>query len=293
MGLYPKVETSHLTNYKRRVNSTNWFVDYFDGDDGHSGDRVEKPLGTLQEALDRCTAAAWDTIHITGHVITGEVTPFVMDKAHVRIIGDPYAVRKQSNNCAIIATGDTDCFTFEASDIGIYGLALYAGATAAGVGFAELAWSQRNLIERIAFMSGAYGVLSGAGIDSPGHHLSILDSYFNAVAGTINAILLRSNGSWPIIRGNFFDSPGLAQIYITGGMAAGQIEDNDHILSADTEGGAITMGPTPYRWLIKNNCANDNTVGAISANPFLEQGDDNIWVGNTKGGGDWAGIAPA
>ena len=294
MGLYPKIETSHVVGYKRRVNSKNWFVDYFDGDDDSPGDRPEKPLATLVEALDRCTAAAWDTVHITGHVITGEVTPFVLDKPHVRIIGDPYAIKGQSNNCAIIATGDTDCFTFEASDISIYGLNMYAGATAAGVGFAELAWSQRNTIEMCSFFGGAYGVLSGAGIDSPGHHLNIIDCFFNPAGSTTSAILLRSNGSWPLIRGNFFESVGMPNISITGGMAGGRIEDCTFMLSADsTEGGAIDMGAGPSRWWILNNSANDASNDALASNPYRDQGVDNAWARNVAGGDGFAEHDPA
>ena len=293
MGLYPPIETSHLTNQIRGLRSNNWYVHGADGSDDSPGDRPEKPLATLQEALDRCNNGDYDSIYITRGVVTGETTPFLLDKANVRIIGDPYAVARQSNNCGIIATGDTDCFTMQAADVSLYGMALYAGATSAGVGFAVLPWSQRNIIQRISFMTGAYGVLSGAAADSPGHHLTILESHFNAAGNTTNGIFLRSNGSWVIIRDNFFDTPAVPAVLITGGMAAGQILDNDFILSEDTEGGAITMGATPYRWLIKNNTANDNTTAAMTANPFLEQGDDNIWVGNSKGGGDWVGIAPA
>ncbi|KKK70270.1 hypothetical protein LCGC14_2925660, partial [marine sediment metagenome] len=66
----------------------------------------------------------------------------------------------------------TDVFTFGAADVSIEGFALYAGATKAGVGFASVAWSQRNLIEKCAFVVGGYGVYANNIADSPGHHLT-------------------------------------------------------------------------------------------------------------------------
>lgn len=295
MGLYPKIETSHLANQLRGLRSNNWYVHGADGDDDNPGNRPEKPFATLQAALDACGNGDYDSIFVTRGVVTGETTPFLLNKANVRIIGDPYAQIGQNTNCAIIATGDTDCFTFQAADVSISGFALYAGATKAGVAFAALAWSQRNLVEKCSFMTGAYGVLAGNVTDAPGHHLTVQDCYFNPAGNTSGGIYYGSNGSWPIFRRNHFELiTGSPCIYVWGsGHAGGVIRDNTFVLSADAEGAAINVGANATRYMVINNIANDASTGAISANPFLDGPNTSVWSGNTKGGGAWTGIAPA
>ncbi len=295
MGLYPPIETSHLANQIRGLTSKNWYVHGADGRDNSPGDRPEKPLETFQEALDRCENGNYDSIFITRGVVTGEVTPFVLDKANVRIIGDPYAVPQQSTNCAVIATGDTDCFTFSASDVSIRGLALYAGATKAGVGFASIPWSQRNLIERCAFVVGGRGIYAGNIIDSPGHHLTIQDNLFMGSMGSLGGIALASNGSWQLIQRNHFDMMVSTALYIWGsGVAAGRILKNTFMLPADTEGLAITLGANVARYLVMDNVANDNVLAGLTAQPWLDAGTTNVWARNIKGGSaGWTDEAPA
>ena len=294
MGLFPKISTSQLANSKRRVGGQNFYVDGSYGSDSSPGNRPEKPFLTLQKALNSCTAGLWDTIYITGGAIAGETTPFVLNKSCVRIIGDPYAVPQQSTNCAVIATGDTDVFTFAATDVSISGFSLYAGATAAGVGFSSVAWSQRNLIEKCAFVVGGYGVYADNIIDSPGHHLTIQDNLFMGSMGALGGINISSNGSWELIQRNHFDLLVGGNIVLSpSGVDAGRILNNTFMLQSDTEGKAITLGANCTRFWVMNNAANDNAVDAITANPFLDNGTTNVWVGNTKGGGAWTGIAPA
>jgi len=293
MGLYPRIETSHLANQLRGLRSNNWYVHGADGNDDSPGDRPEKPFATLQAALDACSNGDYDTIYVTRGVVTGETTPFLLDKANVRIIGDPYAVEGQNTNCAIIATGDTDCFTFQAADVSISGFALYAGATSAGVGFAALAWSQRCLIEKCSFMTGAYGVLSPNAADSPGHHLTVQDCLFLPSGSTTGGISYGSNGSWPIFRGNFFEYVGTANIYVWGsGHAGGRIENNKFMLSGEIAGGAITIGANATRYTVADNCANDATQGAITANPFVDIPGTSAWYRNVKSGTGYTDAEP-
>ncbi len=284
MGLYPKIETSHLAGQLRGIASKNWYVHGADGDDSSPGDRPEKPLATLQEALDRTTAAAYDSIFITRGVVTGEVTPFLLDKANVRIIGDPYAVDAQSTNCAVIATGDTDCFTFQASDISIEGLTLYAGATSHGVGFATLEWSQRNVINKCMFYLGTWGVYTG-GVHTPDHHLSITNCMF--LDGlTVGGIYYASNGSWNLFKDNFFDHVPQGIIVISaGGTAAGRIIGN--IFSLPTgfgPGEAIAMMGASSRYYITDNQAIDAGIDANSGgSPFGDNNTTNMWGRNFDG----------
>lgn len=294
MGLYPKIETSHLANQLRGLRSNNWYVHGADGNDASPGNRPEKPLATLQEALDRCNNGDYDSIFITRGVVTGETTPFVLDKANVRIIGDPYAVPSQSNNCSIIATGDTDCFTFSASDVSICGVNLYAGATAAGVGFASIPWSQRNLIEKCAFVVGGYGVYAGNIIDSPGHHLTIQDNLFMGSMGALGGIHLGSNGSWQLLQRNHFDMVVGINMYLWGsGVAAGRVLKNTFMLPADTDGLAITLGANVARYWVEDNSANDNILAGMTQNPFVDAGTTSVWNRNVKGGSaGWTEVAP-
>jgi hypothetical protein len=285
MSLYPRIETSHLSNQLRGLDSKNWYVHGADGNDSSPGDRPEKPLATLQEALDRSTAAAYDTIFVTRGVVTGEVTPFVLDKANIRIVGDPRAVPSQSTNCAVIATDDTDCFTFSASDVSIEGFALYAGATSAGVGFAEVAWSQRNLIERCAFVVGGYGIYADNIIDSPGHHLTIQDNLFMGSMGALGGIHMQSNGSWYLYQRNHFDMVAGVNLFCGGrGNSAGRILNNTFIIPTDTEGLAINLNANMSRYLVMDNFANLNTLAVGAQNPFLDAGTTNVWVRNVEGG---------
>ena len=295
MGLYPRIETSHLANNLRGLRSNNWYVHGADGTDDSPGDRPEKPLATLQEALDRCNNGDYDSIYITRGVVTGEVTPFVLDKANVRIIGDPYNPPAQSTNCAIIATGNTDCFTFSASDVSIAGLALYAGAAAAGVGFASIPWSQRNLIERCSFVVGGYGIYSDNIVDSPGHHLTIQDNLFMGSMGALGGIAIQSNGSWQLIQRNHFDLLAATAIFVGGsGVAAGRILNNTIIIPSDTEGLAINLGANVARYLVMDNFANDNILEALTASPWIDNGTTNVWVRNVEGGSSgFTDIAPA
>ncbi|GAG16322.1 unnamed protein product, partial [marine sediment metagenome] len=227
----------------------------------------------------------YDSIFITRGVVTGETTPFVLDKANVRIIGDPYAVPGQSTNCAVIATGNTDCFTFSASDVSISGFSLYAGATSAGVGFASVAWSQRNLIEKCAFVVGGYGIYADNIIDSPGHHLTIQDNLFMGSMGASGGIHLGTNGSWPIIQRNHFDMVAGVNMYLWGsGSSAGRVLNNSFIIPADTEGLAITIGANISRYLIMDNFANLNTLAVGAQNPFVDTQTTNVWVRNVEGG---------
>ena len=295
MGLYPRIETSHLANQLRGLRSNNWYVHGADGNDDSPGDRPEKPLATLQEALDRCNNGDYDTIFVTRGVVTGEPTPFLLNKANVRIVGDPRAVIGQNTNCAIIATGDTDCFTFQAADVSIEGFALYAGATSAGVGFAALAWSQRDLIEKCSFMTGAYGVLAGNVTDAPGHHLTVQDCYFNPAGNTSGGIHYGSNGSWPIFRRNHFELiTGSPCIYVWGsGHAGGVIRDNTFVLATDVEGVAINIGANATRYMVLNNVANDAAQDAMTANPYADTPGTSVWSRNVKGATGFTDAEPA
>jgi len=293
MGLYPPIETSHVANQLRGLNSNNWYVHGADGNDASPGDRPEKPFATLQAALDACSNGDYDTIYVTRGVVTGEVTPFLLDKANVRIIGDPYAVDGSSTNCAVIATGDTDCFTFQAADVSISGFALYAGVTKAGVTFAELAWSQRCLIEKCSFMGGAYGVLAPNVADSPGHHLTVQDCHFNPSGSTTCGISYGSNGSWPIFRRNFFEHLAGQCIYVWGsGHAGGRIQDNVMMLSSDVDGVAINVGANATRYMVTDNIAQDATQATMTQNPYADGPGTSAWCRNVSGAEGYTDAEP-
>ena len=294
MGLYPPREESHLANQRLRKYSKNWYVDGYYGDDDASnpGDRPEKPLYTITEALDRCTAGQYDTIYVSRAAVI-EATPIVVNKSSVRIIGDPYTVPGSAANCVVIATGDTDCFTFAAADISIEGFMLQAGATSAGVGFTAVVGGVRQRIEKCTFYTGAYGVLAPNAADSPSHYLSVLDCLFLPSGSTTGGISYGSNGSWPIFRGNFFEYVAAPNIYVWGsGHAGGRIENNKFMVSADAAGIAITIGANATRYTVADNCANNAAQDAITANPFVDTPGTSAWYRNVKSGTGYTDAEP-
>ena len=89
MGLYPPIVSSNPPVVTRRYNTVEWFVDGSNGSDSgmRPGNRPEKPLLTIKEAVARCTSGHQNVINMIapGHV--SEVNPVVIDKQFVTIRG--------------------------------------------------------------------------------------------------------------------------------------------------------------------------------------------------------------
>jgi len=294
MGLFPRTVVSWPANLPQGPTSNVFFVDYNNGSDNNPGTKREQPLESIAAAIALCDDAQSDTIFVTSQVHV-EDQPIVVDVQAVRIIGLPVnQPHAQQARTWIFpdahVTGGV--FTISAGDVTIENFMLWSTAGQPCIDFGVGATDVRNVIKNCSFHLGSYGVMTGPAANQPSHYLSIVDCMFGPGLDT-GGILHASNGSWPLIADCFFETIPGPNISVTGGIAGGRIERCLFMLDSDTEGEAITMGAGPTRWWIVDNVANDNTTAAITANPFLEQGDDNAWCGNSKGGGARTGIAPA
>lgn len=262
-----------------------FYVNY-GGNDSASGLDPAEPLLTITRALALCTNDKHDTIVVMNWWLN-EDCPIVLNKRHVSIVAAPSGANWVGGTpgCPAIqvaAAGDTVCMTFAERDIAIKGFIFDGGASGACIDFSAGAGYVRQGIYNCQFTSAAYGIdgLSGSTY-CPSHYLTIKDCLFHPDL-TSGGIRLGSNGSWPLIENNFFEQTPGPQISITGAHAGGRIINNIHSLDSDTAGEAITLGASPSRYVVMGNRANDAGITAMSANPFVDGGTDNIWLDNYR-----------
>ena len=298
MSLFPRVSVNRPSGMPEHPHGNIFYVNYQEGTDtiaGGRGTRKEKPFESIAYALEQCSDDDNDIIYVTAatHV---EDQPIIIDKRAVQVIGLPNNMPGLANQARCWIYPDAHVtggvFTISAGDVVIKNFMLWGTAGQPCIDFGVEATGVRQLIENCSFHVGSYGVMTGPAANQPSHYLGIVGCHFGPGL-TTGGILHASNGSWPIISDCFFETIPGPNISVTGDIAGGRIQDCVFMLDSDTEGEAITMGAGSSRWCILRNVANDNTVAAITANPFLEEGASNMWAGNTKGGGDWTGIAPA
>lgn len=283
MGLYPRVARSRLANYDDRIGTTHWYVDYVHGDDGHSGDRVEKPLATLTEAVARATDDTYDIIHVICAVHIGEVIPVVVNKRSVEIVGMQGAYPGGQPACWLIPVDDNPYFTISAGDVQIKDFFITGGASGPCINFGAGAGNVRIGIHNCYFAMGTFGIHSvGTASYRPAHHLAITNCQFeNSLS--LGGIHLGSNGSWPLIYNNHFDQCPGPQLDMTDFHGfGGKIFDNHFALDSDTAGEAITIGVNAGRNIFKGNRANDAGITAMAANPFVDNGVANHWFDNYR-----------
>jgi len=295
MGLYPRISENYPSGLPEHPTGRVFYVHSQLGSNDNPGNRPEKPFKTVAYAISQCLDDENDVIFVTTSVQV-EDQPIVVNKRAVQIIGLPsnapnYA---QQGRCWFFPDGHLagGVFTLSAGDVVIKNFMFWGTAGQPCIDFAAEATAVRQVIDNCSFHKGSYGIQTGATPNTPSHYLTITNCMFHEQL-SVGGILLASNGSWPLIADCFFETVPGPNISITGGMAGGRIEKCLFMLDSDTEGEAITLGAACSRWWVLDNVANDNTTAAITANPYLEQGDDNAWCGNSKGGGDRTGIAPA
>lgn len=295
MSLYPRIARNYPSGLPEHPQGDIFYVHAQLGSNSSAGDRREKPFETIAYALTQCADDHNDIIKVTTSIQV-EDQPIVVNKRGVQIHGLPINTPgiPQQARCWLFPDGHVagGVFTLGAGDIVLKDFMLWGTAGQPCIDFDAEATAVRQVIRNCSFHVGSYGIQTGPGVNTPSHYLNILDCFFDPALSS-GGILLASNGSWPLIANCFFELTPGPQISITGGMAGGRILDCIHMLDSDTQGEAITLGGGPTRWVVKNNVANDATVAAMTANPFQDDGTDNMWIGNSKGGGDHVGIAPA
>lgn len=290
MGLYPKIAENQIANIigGERAVSRVFFVDYNHGDDGHPGNRREKPFQYIQTAIDACENGYQDTIYVMSTVhLEADIT---VDKMNVSIIGLPGPHPKSQPGTWIAPVGGARAtIRISAGAVHIKNLFITGVAGQPCLDFTAGATHTRIGITSCYFDTGTYGVFTG-GTNTPSHHLCITDCVFQDGL-TAGGIWYVANGSWPIFDGNFFDHVPGPQIYVAspGGTSAGRIINNLHSLETDVNGEAITMGNST-RWFIDNNVAADAGITDPGTVPFGDHGTTNMWGRNYRGTGV---IAPA
>ena len=298
MSLFPRVSRNYPSSLPEHPDGEIFYVHAQEGTDsifGGRGRRKEKPFATIAYAITQCSDDHNDIIYVTTSVQV-EDQPVIINKRAVQVIGLSNNMPGLANQARTWMVPDAHVaggvFTISAGDVVIKNFMLWGTAGQPCIDFGVEATGVRQLIQDCSFHVGSYGVMTGPAANQPSHYLGIVGCHFGPGL-TTGGILHASNGSWPLIADCFFETIPGPNINVTGGMAGGRILNCLFMLDSDTEGEAITMGAAASRWWIVNNVANDNTTAAITANPFLEAGDDNAWIGNSKGGSAHTGIAPA
>lgn len=295
MGLYPKIVASNPPVLTRRYGSVEYFVDGSNGSDSSSrpGNRPEKPLLTIAEAIDRCTNGEQNIINLIapGHVT--ETNPIVIDKQFVTIRGWPSQNGLDAQSpMTCVATVDDSYFTVAAQDVVVRDMTIHGGASAPTIDFNEVAWSFRTGLHNLTFKAGTWGIAmandaaNGFQQDKPSHGWAIT---FCKFLPTLSAggVLLASNGSWGLVADNFFEQTPYAIYGHLNCQSAGVQVLRNRILvpSDDVVGRGIYVGTQATRWFVAGNRTNDAVPGALTFNPYFDQADASAWMDNMIGGG--------
>jgi len=177
-------------------------------------------------------------------------------------------------------------FTIAAQDVVVRDFTIHGGAAHPAIDFQSVPWSFRTGIYNCCFKAGTWGVAMGEDVggsvaDAPSHGWAIVGCRFEAPLGG-GGIYIDSNGSWGLIKDNYFESVPYGIYFPTGGQsAAGRILNNRIMCSADDVAGrGIWMGAGSTRWIIQGNFAGFSQTAAMTFNPFLDNGNANFWVNN-------------
>jgi len=247
------------------------------GDDANDGLSPQTPKLTLTASLAQCTNDMNDTIVVLDYYQpAGETWPVDINKSKVNIIGTPSG----SFRCwaCVDSVGDTACFSVNAHDVIIRNFLFDAGASHAGIEFANN--KGRMGIYDCYFATGAYGVMSAAGGIEMG--LEVSNCFFQQSL-TAQGIYINDDPAFIKLHDNVFDRvQGVAIEVVQGG--APQILNNVIALPSNTAGMAITLGASVTRAIVNGNSANygDTDMGNIPYTDGAGAG-ANSWLLNYQG----------
>lgn len=161
MALYPAPIESALAGIPRSKNSRVFFVDPAGGDDDNLGDRWTKPLLTLEEAEDRCTANRNDAVVVLGN--NAGLTPaaaITWDKSYTHLVGlaAPTRVGKRARIFQGAALTTSPWFNISGVQGCIFrDLYLFSGvADAAAKVAVALTGAQRCVFDNVHFAGGGH-----------------------------------------------------------------------------------------------------------------------------------------
>jgi len=302
MGLYPPIVSSNPPVVTRRYRTVEWFVSGSNGSDAGSrpGNRPEKPLLTIAEAIDRCDSGNNNIINVIdpGHV--AETNPIVINKQFVTVRGWPSQSPGGHSPCTLVATVDAAYFTIAAQDVCIRDFTIHGGASHPAINYSPVAWSFRTVVHGVTFNAGTWGVAQGGltaatfVADAPSHNWSITDCNFMAGL-SVGGIFLMSNGSWGKIEGNFFDTcPNAIYANIDCQSQRVQCVKNRILVPSDDQvGRGIYIGTSAGGWYVADNDANDMIPTTITNNPYFDQANTSAWFRNVAGGAGFTELPPA
>lgn len=263
-----------------------YYVDGNSGSDSASGEWPDDPLKTITAALAKCVANHDDYIYvIDGWNQDGGVITVSTHRVHIIGVGNnlsPYVMQA--------ATGSAHIFHVTGDYVEIAGFAMGGGATSYGGinchGSLGLWIHDCFFGDADVGDTPAYGILCAPGTVNA--YMLIENCIFAGSGGTsqgkISAYGIYAAGTnicrGTVVRNNIFGQlPTAAMLFAN--MYGGFILDNKIACDADTAGAGITMsGSTGC--LIAGNMANYGKTD-MSANPFVDSGSANCWVGNIKG----------
>jgi len=303
MGLYPPIVSSNPPVLTRRYRTVEWFVSGSAGSDSgaRSGNRPEKPLLTIKEAISRCTSGHNNVINVIdpGHV--AETNPVVIDKQFTTVRGWPSQNGLDAQSpCTLVATVDAAYFTIAAQDVVIRDFTIHGGASHPTINFSPVAWSFRTGIHNVTFKAGTWGIAQGAldasgfVADAPSHGWAITYCKFLPTLSA-GGIFLSSNGSWGLIADNYFEYVPLGvYAHLNCQSAAVQVLRNRFMTPTETGGEAIDIaGAAVTRWIVADNMANDASNTASNVAPYADNNDACAWFRNVESGTGFAETAPA
>jgi len=301
MGLYPPIIKSTADVLTRRLQGVEFFVDQnFGSDDGsRSGNRPEKPLQTITEALSRCVGGRNDIINVTSTTHVADTCPIVIDKPNTWIRGYPSLCPGGQAPCTLITLTDAAYFTIAAAAVTISDFTISGGAAHPTINYDPVAWAQNSVIHNVTFMNGTWGIAQGAKdatgfvADAPTHRWSITECNFLPTL-SVGGIMLASNGSWGLIADCYFESAPLGvYAHLNCQSAAVQVLRNRFMCPAEDGGEAINIaGAALTRWIVADNMANDASNTASANSPYADANDACAWFRNVESGTGFAETAP-
>ena len=286
MGLFPKLFKSPPHGLAQGPRQKTYYVDYNHGNDNDLGDRRTRPFESIAKALTLCTDATYDTIYVTSPVHVEATQPIVVATQGVHICGLPDVPSGGQAHTWIFPSVDPagGIFDIGAGDVRISNFMIWGTVGQPCIDFSVEATAVRIWIDRCAFSRGTYGVYAGPAANQPSHYLTITNCFFDPTL-TVGGINISSNGSWPLIADNFFESVPGPVIYIGGAIAGGRILRNHIMLPADdTVGDGIYLA-NAIRFVVADNYCNDSAPDAITNNPYYDGPNRSMWMNNLISGG--------
>ena len=276
--------------------------------DGNRGTNPDRPLSTIQAAIDLCTNFNQDFIFVQRRLTTDitTTTPILMNKhtVHLIAVSNP---TPQGALVRLVHTNETDNVLEFPLDTGYHcevaGFGFGGGTTAkGGIGMPDSsaqglgAWIHHcNFGSLLSKGTPDYGihndsmgaelfawVIEDCGFYGSGDNAKGLISV-NGINVVHSPGILTASKNLIVRRCIFMGIPGVA--INLDGVAGAMILDNTFKLDANTAGAAITLGNDCRGCWVDNNRANHGSADDMVALPWVDSAtaDDNTWGLNYTG----------